>query len=718
MFWMCVVLLLALSRVSVVCGGDEAVASESASRLFKASKWEQAREAYLEVLPTLEGNERAFVLRQVGYTLQIQHQHEEALPYFKEVLDLQDLEPEHVSGALLRMGYSLRLLKRGEEGIKALDQAAELAGAPSSHVAEARLFAAWEHNSRGETDAALEKFQLIAAIPDVHANYVATGLLSVGRIRQQQGKYRDAIAVFEQLDELNPVAAVNRARARVYRMECEALLAGDTAFHIRPFVTAVSETTASVQWVSQGDVPTGKVEVVANDSVTAAAETLTPLQDTICHLHSVELSGLKPGTPYEFRAVCGDEVSGGEFRSAPARGTQFSFSLIGDTQSYNEGLQPLLDRLGATPSDFILHVGDITDRGNLWGEWKASFFDPGWKYLNDRTLWPVYGNHDGGPYFPALFGLQKQYWYSFDWGDAHFVILDSYGAGSGGRGRQAQLEWLKQDLEANDRRWTIVALHVPMVATRPSLKWFGEDDFLPILEEHEVDLVLSGHHPHYRRYSPIGSPGKRPILHVTSGGGGGPVGGYVPSPLLARGIDMNHFCHIEVDSSRLSLTAHAINGAVIDRFELRKDSTEATSDTSVASQDAKSLISVYQELLADRTFELRLQAEKPPADDGTVTAILDLSKLPRGPLKTERFGTDERLILESTEDSPWKMPQQEFRLRDGVGRFRLKLPSKVQVSGAAIKPDGRLRMTLARGKRKFEPVDVVTRIRLRSDGQP
>ena len=298
------------------------------------------------------------------------------------------------------------------------------------------------------------------------------------------------------------------------------------------------------------------------------------------------------------------------------------------------------------------------------------------------------------------------------------MILDSYGAGSGGRGRQAQLEWLKQDLEANDRRWTIVALHVPMVATRPSLKWFGEDDFLPILEEHEVDLVLSGYHPHYRRYSPIGSPGKRPILHVTSGGGGGPVGGYVPSPLLARGIDMNHFCHIEVDGSRLSLTAHAINGAVIDRFELRKDAVETAPDTSVASQDAKSLISIYQELLTDRTFELRLEVEKPPADDGTVTAVLDLSKLPRGPLKTERFGADERLILESMDGSPWKMPRQEFRLRDGAGRFQLTLPEKVQVSGATIKPAGSLRMTLSRGQRKFEPVEVVARLNLRSENQP
>ncbi len=184
----------------------------------------------------------------------------------------------------------------------------------------------------------------------------------------------------------------------------------------------------------------------------------------------------------------------------PADEAPFSFCLIGGTQSYHEGLQPLLDAMGQEQTDFVLHVGDITDRGNLWGEWKGSFFDPGRGYLKNRVFWPVYGNHDGEPYFPTLFELQKRYWYSFDWGDSHFIVLDSYGAGSGGRGRQEQLRWLADDLAANKKSWTFVSLHVPMVATRKSLRWFGADDFLPLLEKHEMDVVFSGHHPHYRRY--------------------------------------------------------------------------------------------------------------------------------------------------------------------------------------------------------------------------
>ncbi|MBM79298.1 MAG: hypothetical protein CMJ78_01735 [Planctomycetaceae bacterium] len=94
--------------------------------------------------------------------------------------------------------------------------------APPNHVAEALLYAVWEHNSRKEHEPALKKFRRIDSIENVHANYIATAQLSIGRILQTQKKYEDAIKEFRKIDSLNPVASVNRARARVYILECEA----------------------------------------------------------------------------------------------------------------------------------------------------------------------------------------------------------------------------------------------------------------------------------------------------------------------------------------------------------------------------------------------------------------------------------------------------------------------------------------------------------------
>lgn len=703
---------LALLLGLTLCCGTRAEDLESADRLFKAGKWQQARETYENALPALKGNDAARVLRQIGYTWQIQHRHDQALPYFERVLAMKDIEAEHVSGSWLRLGYSLRLLKRGKEGIAALDKAAAVDGAPPTHVAEALLFAAWEHNTRKETDAALAKLGRIESIPDVHANYIATAQLSVGRILQERKQYEAAINAYRRIDELNPVAAVNRARARVYVKECEALLAGDTAFHIKPYVTKVTETTARLLWVSQGNIESGKVTVrtAAAKQPNASPPEVSPIQDTICHLHAVTLEELKPGTRYDYEVASGGKGVVGSFETAPSADTPFSFSLIGDTQSYHEGLQRLLDAMGDDHTDFVLHVGDITDRGNLWGEWKASFFDPGTNYLRQRAFWPVYGNHDGGPYFPTLFELPKRYWYSFDWGDAHFIVLDSYGAGSGGRGRAEQLAWLEADLKANKKIWTFVALHVPMVATRKSLKWFGEDDFLPLLEEYEVDVVLSGHHPHYRRYYPIGTRGKKPILHVTSGGGGGPVGGYVPSPLLAQGINVNHYCKIQVTREKLVLSAHAISGAEIDRFELTKSASESLANNGIETTLAKKVIGLYQELLTDRTFELTLLTKERPEPGESVELLLDLSKLPRGPLDKAWFDDDETLIIESTDKSPWQVARQTFPLRDGVGRFRATVPNSVSLNGRTLRPAAHLKLQLRWGGRAFEPIEVNARL--------
>ncbi len=707
-FTSAIVLLLAIS----VCGRAESEEINDADRLFRAAKWNQARAAYETLLPNLSGNDAARALRQIGYTWQIVHQHEKAVPFFHRVLAMEGLDAEHVSGAWLRLGYSLRFLKKGEQGIAALEKAAAIEGAPAAHVAEALLFAAWEHNTRNERASALDKLRRIASIEDVHANYIATAQLSIGQILQGQKRYEDAIAELRKVASLSPVAASNRSRARVYILECEALLAGDSPFHIKPYVSKVTTTTAKLFWVSQGEIPASKVVVSRGDSQRSVDLETAALPNTICHLHSAALGELEPNARYTYQVDCAGQQISGSFKTAPQIDTPFSFCLIGDTQSYHEGLQPLLDAMAEERTDFVLHVGDITDRGELWGEWEASFFDPGRSYLKRQVFWPVYGNHDGGPYFPRLFEMQKQLWYSFDWGDAHFIVLDSYGAGSGGRGRQAQLAWLAKDLESNDKRWTFVALHVPMVATRRRLKWFGEDDFLPLLEKHEVDVVFSGHHPHYRRYDPIGTRGKKPILHITSGGGGGPVGGYAPSPLLAQGINVNHYCRIDIDGTQLRLTAHAISGAEIDRFELIKDNDSPLAKSAVETRQAKGLISLYQELVTDHTHELRLTSKLPPVAGQSSELILDLSKLPGGPLDPALFAEDDILAVESTKDSAWIIPSQTMRLRDGVGVFRATAPKSTATQGTSISPAAKLRLQLKKGERTFEPFETRARLLL------
>ena len=702
--------------ISVFSAGNlQAVDLEGVDRLFSSGKYVEALKGYEELLPGLKGDQAAQVLSNMGYCYYRMHKNELAIEPFERALKVEGIEGDTKASVLLRMGTCLRLTQRSEEAIAALDKAAEMEGASSSTAAQALLGSAWERQHVGREEEALEQFRKVSKVPDVHNVYIASALTSIGKSLQNSGKYQEAIEEYKKVAPLNGVAQTKQARARVYKMECEALLAGDMAFHIKPYVSKVSGDSANVYWVTQGEISPGRVELtIGKDNKQFPAST-SELKETICHLNKAEITGLQPGTVYEYTAYSGDEKVSGSFKTSPGKGEPINFCVIGDTQSYHMGLQHLLDAMGEEQADFILHVGDITDRGNMWGEWKASFFDPGRPYLKHSALWPAYGNHDGGPYFPALFDLGSDWWYSFDYGDAHFIALDSYGGGSGGSGRARQLEWLKKDLAANKQKWTIAYLHVPMVATRRGLDWFGADDFLPVLEEHEVDIIFSGHHPHYRRYYPIGKPGKKPILHITTGGGGGPVGGYMPSPVLALGIDVNHYTKVQIDGDRLLLTAHAISGAVIDRFELIKDDPSGQEEVlkpKVATSQAKEIIAIYQELLADRTLDLHLWVESDDPQGGEeMTLVLDLEKLPRGKLQLDKIPEDATLTISSTAKSPWKIEKQTVKMHDGILKVEAEAPEKIEVSEAGVNPTAEVTLQLTTNGRSFEPVTATARLR-------
>ena len=118
------------------------------------------------------------------------------------------------------------------------------------------------------------------------------------------------------------------------------------------------------------------------------------------------------------------------------------------------------------------------------------------------------GNHEYREYFEQVFGPS---YYSFDWGEIHFIILDGnrpipgvggfYGTVDG-----AELAWLKADLAAQPQGKTIiVGVHIPIVSTYPERRtdlkrekapfWQKPNDRLltDLFAQYGVKLVLQGH---------------------------------------------------------------------------------------------------------------------------------------------------------------------------------------------------------------------------------
>ncbi len=130
-------------------------------------------------------------------------------------------------------------------------------------------------------------------------------------------------------------------------------------------------------------------------------------------------------------------------------------------------------------------------------------------------------------------------YYSFDWGDAHFVSLDSNLMPTDSASQM--LAWLDSDLAATGKYWKIVFLHHPPYPTGTHLNdpicALVQQNVTPIVERHGVQLVLSGHEHGYERSWPLAggqrvdSSASGPSTTYVITGGGGQAMEEVGSPL-------------------------------------------------------------------------------------------------------------------------------------------------------------------------------------------
>src|SRR5690606_4874832 len=105
--------------------------------------------------------------------------------------------------------------------------------------------------------------------------------------------------------------------------------------------------------------------------------------------------------------------------------------------------------------------------------------------------------------------------------------------------------------------------HPPFSSGRHGSTPLAQEQLVPVLERHRVDLVLAGHDHDYERTHPIGG-----VTYVVSGGGckRRMVG---RSSFTAVSASILQFVLVEVRGDRLTGTCIEPSGRVADRFELR-----------------------------------------------------------------------------------------------------------------------------------------------------
>jgi len=277
--------------------------------------------------------------------------------------------------------------------------------------------------------------------------------------------------------------------------------------------------------------------------------------------HEITLNNLLPNTKY-FYTICQNPTNclnqdeSYHFYTNPTIGTEgpYQFWILGDAGTKNEG-QLLVrngfeDFIGEERINATIWLGDNAYNNGTEVDYQVGFFNVYPHHLRQTCPWLTIGNHElwngetssnptYGPYYD-MFTIPTageaggrasgtEAFYSFDYGNVHFICLNSedYGRDS----TNAMGLWLKQDLALNASKWTVAFFHSP-----PYTKGSHDSDyenesfemrqeFNPILERFDVDVVLTGHSHCYERSKLIkghfgNSNSFTPNAHVLDGRSG------------------------------------------------------------------------------------------------------------------------------------------------------------------------------------------------------
>ncbi len=172
------------------------------------------------------------------------------------------------------------------------------------------------------------------------------------------------------------------------------------------------------------------------------------------------------------------------------------------------------DLLAQFPEAVIFTAGDNVQGEGTRAEYR-NCFGPSWGVFKDR-IHPSPGNHDyvtenGAPYYeyfgPAA-GEAGLGYYSYDVGSWHLIALNSncghVACGPDGR----QYEWLRQDLEANASRCTLLYWHHPRFSSGLAGNYGSVKSFWRSAAELGGDVVVNGHDHHYERFAPMDGEGQ------------------------------------------------------------------------------------------------------------------------------------------------------------------------------------------------------------------
>ncbi|MEI6237104.1 MAG: metallophosphoesterase [Candidatus Saccharibacteria bacterium] len=327
--------------------------------------------------------------------------------------------------------------------------------------------------------------------------------------------------------------------------------------------------------------------------------------------HKILISGLSAGSTYHYQLVAAQasntatniSKSDSTFKTQAQPGTNFTFATISDLQGGD--WSSIASRIQTLNPDIIVNAGDsiagelTTDVASYHTRWQTDVFNYSQNLTNHIASFWAMGNHDFISYYnnkedklasyaefakilslPITVGNAKNY-YSFDYGDAHFSVIDS-----------SQIEgplldgqnWLDNDLKTTKKKWKVVLMHIPsvnppagIINTNPT----GAKALHTIFKNRGVQIVINGHSHVYHRWVRDGVfyvsnttvsnvtpwPKPFPVFNDSTGDAGS----------LSSSLSIFGYTVGKVSASQFTISSYDNDGLLKDTFNIAPNTFEVSS---------------------------------------------------------------------------------------------------------------------------------------------
>ena len=343
--------------------------------------------------------------------------------------------------------------------------------------------------------------------------------------------------------------------------------------------------------------------------------------------HSITIKNLQPQTCYKYHVSSASlqiDNTKREFCTLNTNKKMETLWVVGDTgedsPKQKNVYQSMLSYVDNNLSkiDLWLLLGDNAYSSGTQKQYNRDLFDAYPALIKQKNIWAAIGNHDSRRFaFSNIFDFPthgesggiasgtKKY-YSIDEANFHLVILDSQTEDLSADGKMAN--WLKEDLAHNTKPWTFIAFHHPPYCdtTHDSdnpkdsggrLKAMREN-FTPIFDKYDVDLVLTGHSHVYERSKllvglrgdsktfnpavnvkedslinytkPLEKTPNTGVVYVVDGSGSKADTGDFKNPALSVGYHIAGSVILEVTPTTLSEKFITEKGEIKDSFTIEK----------------------------------------------------------------------------------------------------------------------------------------------------